>query len=179
MRIILVSDIHGLPQSADWLGEGVDTEIVKLSAAAGAEPLSGEALHHHLLTAGGMETAVEHLLALGGADVVGLGFSAGGTALWRAVARGMPLQTLVCVSSTRLRLETSRLPIPVHTFWGGADPNAPDEIWRGTVPTSSRVYQDRDHGFYQQTDGDAARRLQADIRKALGLSKTPPNAAAL
>lgn len=179
MRIILVSDIHGLPQSADWLGEGVDTEIVTLSVAAGAEPLSGEALHHHLFTSGGMETAVEHLLALGGADVVGLGFSAGGTALWRAVARGMPLQTLVCVSSTRLRLETSRLPIPVHTFWGGADANVPDEIWRGTVPTSSRVYQDRDHGFYQQTDGDAARRLQADIRKALGLSKTPPNAAAL
>jgi hypothetical protein len=66
----------------------------------------------------------------------------------------------------------------VHTFWGAADPNAPDEIWRGTMPTSSRVYQDCDHGFYGKTEGDAARRLHADIRQALGLSKTPPETAA-
>lgn len=168
MRLILVSDIHGLPESADWLGEGVDTEIVRLSAAAGAEPLSGEALHHHLFAEGGMETAVEHLLMFGGADAVGLGFSAGGTALWRAVAQGMRLKALVCVSSTRLRMETTRLPVPAHTFWGGADPHKPDEAWLRAMPTTSTVYEELEHGFYQHAE--ISRRLQRDIRRALDAS---------
>jgi hypothetical protein len=86
MRMLLVSDIHGLPALADWLGEGVDVEIVRLSAAA--DSLSGEALHHYLFTAGGMDAAVAHLVSRGGGDVAGIGFSAGGTALWRAVAKG-------------------------------------------------------------------------------------------
>jgi hypothetical protein len=171
MRIILASDIHGLPADADWLGEDLEVEVVRLSAAAGVGHLTGEALHHHLFSDGGMDAAAAHLATLGDGDVAGIGFSAGGTALWRAVAKGMALRALVCVSSTRLRQETSRLPIPAHTFWGGNDPNIPSETWRASMPTSSRIYEGLEHGFYQQPEAEASLRLRTEIRRTLGLDR--------
>jgi hypothetical protein len=170
MRIILASDIHGLPTDADWLGEDLEVEIIRLSAAAGAGHLTGEALHQYLFSDGGMDAAIAHLASFGDGETAGIGFSAGGTALWRAVAKGMPLRALVCVSSTRLRQETSRLSIPAHTFWGGNDPNIPDETWRASMPTSSRIYEGQEHGFYQKPEADDVGRLRTDIRQALGLN---------
>lgn len=168
MRIVLVSDIHDQPETGGWPGGDLDVAFVRMSDAAGAAHLRGEALHRHLFSNGGMEKAVAHVAALGGDESVGIGFSAGGTALWRAAAGGMRMRALVCVSSTRLRLETSRLSIPVHTFWGGRDAHIPDETWRRTMPTSSHVYEGLEHGFYQKPEGDAAGRLWTAIRRALG-----------
>ncbi|AGB71235.1 hypothetical protein RTCIAT899_CH09245 [Rhizobium tropici CIAT 899] len=80
---------------------------------------------------------------------VGIGFSAGGTVLWNAVKEGLELKALICVSSTRLRLETSPLNIPTMVLWGEADPYRPTESWNNTLPRCWKAYAGKQHDFYR------------------------------
>ncbi|WP_196774363.1 hypothetical protein [Rhodovulum sp. MB263] len=131
-----------------------------LNALCGRPDLTGEALHAHLFGAGGLERAVaalaEQVQAGGkGAACYGLGYSAGGTALWRAAAGGLPLAGLCCLSSTRLRNERAIM-VPTHVFFGEDDPNMPPSDWLKTVPERCTVLRGVGHGYYLHA-GDAQR----------------------
>ncbi len=166
--LLFVTDIHGEPSECGFPpDDSIDRCIfLRLADLCGRPTLSGEALHAHLVQENGLGAAIDTLCGFGGDRLYGLGFSAGGTALWRAVAKGLRLHALVCVSSTRLRYETSPLPIPTQTFWGSHDPHRPDEAWNAAVPTRSRTYPGRDHAFYREDWPDANSALRRDVAEA-------------
>jgi hypothetical protein len=171
-ELLVVSDIFGFPKSfTDLLALGRRANRLhrcfELPDLSGHPELIGDRLHNHLFAHDGLELILERLLDIRGDGLVGLGYSAGGTALWHAVSRGLKLKALICVSSTRLRHETSPLPIQTHVFWGGKDENRPSEAWNKAIPTSSTTYADAAHGFYQDPDAPPARTLNVDILKIL------------
>jgi hypothetical protein len=149
--LVVVGDIFGfLPDPADLPGGAVaGHRLWRLADLAGRPDLDGEALHGHLFAGGGLATVVERLAATEARGMVGLGFSAGGTALWRAVAAGLDLAALVCVSSTRLGEEIEPPAIPTRVFWGGRDPRRPPEAWNAAIPTDAVTFPEAEHAFYR------------------------------
>lgn len=112
-----------------------------------------------------MELAVQRLRTLiaNAPPLIGLGYSAGGTALCKAVAqKNAPLSGLMCLSSTRLRDEGA-LPIPNAVIFGENDPGRPSKDWMATVPQHARLLPDTDHAFY----ADGTHPARPDLRKAL------------
>jgi hypothetical protein len=168
MHFLVISDIHGRPSDLDWLATHGAVEYLSLGELCGEPSINGAELHAHLFEQGGMERAVLRLREVATNGLFGLGYSAGGTALWRAVKEGLHLIALVCVSSTRLRYE-SKLMIPTHTFWGELDTHKPSEEWCRTVPSSSVVYKGLGHGFYDEGDESSTLSYRADALVAFGI----------
>lgn len=165
MRDLLIAgDIHGFPgaddlSNVDWLPD----DIIRLADFSGRPDLNGEGLHEHLFNGGGMEHAVRRVCEIGARPCVGVGFSAGGTLLWNAVRQGLRLQALICISSTRLRLETAPLALPTMTLWGGLDPHRPVDSWNAVVPAFWKTYPDQPHDFYKGQIGDSCSPLRRDL----------------
>jgi dienelactone hydrolase len=126
--------------------------------------LHGEALHHHLFQEGGIAVAVQrlHSLITNAPPLIGLGYSAGGTALWQAVRAGARLSGLLCISSTRLRNEGT-IPIPNAVVFGENDPGRPSKEWLATVPQHATLLPDADHAFY----ADGTHTALPDLRNKL------------
>ncbi len=165
VRLIVVTDIHGAPDENLCLSavlSGVDR--LSLAELCDQPTLSGEALHHHLFQEAGMARAVRKLcdMLAGRRLLIGLGYSAGGTALWKAVQAGVPLTGLICVSSTRLRDETA-LAIPTQVYFGDDDPGRPSEAWLNTVPTAATLLPNAAHAFYAEADHPARAQVAAEI----------------
>lgn len=169
MRFLVVSDIHGRPSDMGWLAAHGAADCLSLGELCGEPSLSGSDLHSHLFEEGGMQKAVTRLRDFSEKNgLFGLGFSAGGTALWRAASEGLRLKTLVCVSSTRLRYER-RLTIPTHTFWGELDAHKPSEEWCRSIPSSSVSYKGLGHNFYDEADDLTAPSYRVDALAVFGI----------
>ncbi|MBB4236867.1 hypothetical protein GGD57_003463 [Rhizobium esperanzae] len=162
---MVVSDIHGFPETSAELPDAGSSQRhgLQLADLSGRSDLRGDALHDHLFNQGGMSHAVRALREIDGRGCLGIGFSAGGTALWNAVKEGLELQALICVSSTRLRFETSPLDIPTMVFWGELDPYRPPESWNNAVPTCWKTYAGKQHDFYRLDALAAQSSLRSDI----------------
>ncbi|MBB2692506.1 UNVERIFIED_ORG: pimeloyl-ACP methyl ester carboxylesterase [Rhizobium esperanzae] len=163
--LLVVSDIHGFPETfAELLDVGCsEHRVLQLAGLSGRPGLRGDELHHHLFNEDGMRHAVRALREINGRPCLGIGFSAGGTALWNAVKEGLELQALICVSSTRLRFETSPLNIPTMVFWGELDPYRPPESWNDAVPKRWKTYAGKQHDFYRIDALASKSPLRADI----------------
>ena len=164
-RLLVVSDIHGFPGTfAELFGVGcLEHRGLQLAGLSGRPDLSGDSLHDHLFSKDGVQQAVRELLEIDGRTCVGIGFSAGGTALWTAVKQGLELEALICVSSTRLRFETSPLNMPNMVFWGEADPYRPSESWNDTLPVYWKTYPGKPHDFYRIDAATPNSPLRTDI----------------
>jgi hypothetical protein len=162
---LTVTDIFGDPQASGALSK-VDHNThryLRLADLCERPDLAGDELHHHLFRQGGIRAVVQRLCEVGGSQLYGLGFSAGGTALWRAVAEGLKLRAVICVSSTRLRYENSPLPIPTYVFWGALDLHRPDDAWNETIPTQAQIYPEMGHDFYRADWRKETSMLRRDI----------------
>jgi hypothetical protein len=166
MRFCVVTDIHSRPTQAECLSMHLSAFAAParfaLNELCGRPDLKGEALHKHLFHEGGISDAVVALRETLDSGFVGLGYSAGGTLLWRAAAQGLPFASIFCISSTRLRNETS-IATPNHVFFGAEDPNKPAAEWLSTVPDRSIVFPDAGHGYYLHPETEAARKTQTMI----------------
>ncbi len=146
-NLLVVGDIHGRPETfVGPLGRFAH-RILQLADLSGRPDLRGDELHNYLFGGDGMREAVRSLCEESRA-CLGIGFSAGGTALWHAAKAGLALHALICVSSTRLRFETSPINIPTFVLWGECDPNRPDDAWNDIVPTCWKTYPVKQHDFY-------------------------------
>ena len=174
--LLIVSDIHGFPHARHDLGSLARRPIVhhRLADLSGQPELSGETLHAHLFKGDGMGLAARALARAGHAGLCGVGFSAGGSALWQAIARGLRLRALVCVSSTRLRCEVAPLAIPTFVLWGEDDPYRPDQEWNRYVPLESKSYAGQHHDFYRSALTDGTSPLSEDIERFLSRVETTP-----
>lgn len=167
--LLILGDIHGFPGGDDLsISDWHRPRVISLVEICGRPDLSGERLHDHLFKGDGLERAVHTVCQIGGSPGIGIGFSAGGTVLWNAVKQGLGLDALVCVSSTRLRLETSPLAIPTLTLWGELDPHRPAESWNAIIPAFSKTYPDQSHDFYKAQLSRPCSPLWSDIAAFLG-----------
>ncbi|SDP85792.1 hypothetical protein SAMN05428967_3903 [Phyllobacterium sp. YR620] len=150
-QLLVVGDIHGFPETfVELLDVGsFEQRVLQLADLSGRPGLRGDNLHDHLVKKDGLQHAVRALRETNGPPCFGIGFSSGGTALWSAVKEGLEIQALICVSSTRLRFETSPLNIPTIVFWGDLDPHRPTEIWNDAVPECCKTYAGKHHDFYR------------------------------
>ncbi|WP_186442385.1 alpha/beta hydrolase [Methylorubrum populi] len=174
--LLIVSDIYGFPHDRRDLGSLARRPTVhhRLADLSGQPDLSGEALHAHLFKGDGIGIAARALARAGHAGLCGVGFSAGGTALWQAIAGGLRLRALVCVSSTRLRREAAPLAIPTFILWGEADPHRPDQEWNRYVPLEAKIYAGQHHDFYRSALTDGTSPLSEDIERFLSRFETTP-----
>lgn len=166
MRLCVVTDIFSQPAPAACLSARLPVAPAvtrfDLNALAGRPDLTGEALHRHLFDGGGMDAAVRALRQAWDGEAFALGYSAGGTAIWRAAAAGLPLAGLFCVSSTRLRDE-GPVAVPNHVFFGAEDRNGPSADWRAGVPGQATVWPGAGHTYYLRPASDAVRGTCAAI----------------
>ena len=151
MRLVVVTDIHDQPGQTECISARL-VGLSKVSRFALNElcdqpGLSGGALHTHLFVQGGIEDAVDALKKLVHKDSVGLGYSAGGTALWRLAQRDLSLKMLFCVSSTRLR-EVDQIKTPTSVSFGECDENKPTLNWLQTVPDKAVIFKGVGHDYY-------------------------------
>lgn len=170
LRLLVVGDIFAQPAPDICLSRGLPNAAVTrcdLATLSGRPDLQGEALHHYLFNNSGMTYAVTTLRSLITKPTFALGYSAGGTALWKA-ARHAPLSGLICVSSTRLR-EESALTIPTLCVFGADDAHRPDDKWCATVPTLTKTLPAAGHSFYADPAGKASKDMRSDIAHTLAL----------
>lgn len=149
LPLLVIGDIFGEPTPEVCFSHVLTDAVItrqNLAPLAGRPDLGGEALHGHLFETGGMDQAVQGLARAITTPTFALGYSAGGTLLWR-LARIAPILGLICISSTRLRDETA-LPIPSLTIFGEDDPNRPTDHWCGSVPTAAQTLTGASHSFY-------------------------------
>jgi pimeloyl-ACP methyl ester carboxylesterase len=125
-----------------------------LSELSEKPDLVGEDLHRHLFTQGGMTIAVHNLKSSWEQGNWGLGYSAGGTALWQTAASGHDFAGIFCISSTRLRNE-DKIDIPHHVFFGAEDQNRPRASWLSAVPRKFTLMENAGHTYYLETEKDA------------------------
>ena len=171
--LIVVTDIHDAPEPELCFSSSLPvTARLSLADLCNQPALSGEALHHHLFQDGGMRQAVAALRErlTDQRHLIGLGYSAGGTALWKAVQAGASLAGLICVSSTRLRDEAA-IGVPTQVFFGEDDPGRPSEDWLGSVPEKATVLPNAAHAFYADADHPARADVIREITQAVTLGR--------
>jgi hypothetical protein len=170
MNVFVVTDIHNQPTRGQCLSTRLDNSpgVIRLALneLCNRPDLAGEALHRHLFHFGGMDDAVGALKQTISEDAVGLGYSAGGTALWRASAAGCSFCSVFCISSTRLREELA-IPSPNHVFFGAEDEGKPKSHWLETVPDQFTTFTGVGHGYYLQSTSKEVRRTTTQISEAL------------
>ena len=165
-RLLVITDIHDAPSPDLCLSDGLPLHArLSLGELCLRPDLHGKALHHHLFQNGGIAVAVQrlHRLIANATPLIGLGYSAGGTALWQAVRAGARLSGLMCISSTRLRDE-GVIPIPNAVVFGENDPGRPSQKWMATVPQHATLLSNADHAFY----ADGTHTAFPDLRNELG-----------
>lgn len=83
---------------------------------------------------------------------IGIGFSIGGTILWRGYQEGkLSFKRLICISSTRLRNEIEKIDIPTLTIFGEKDSYAPTLEKIQSLGANYRIMPEFDHDFYRET----------------------------
>lgn len=152
MRILVVTDIHGKPGTADCLSHSLSSRerlvvrTIGLSELLGGDR-TGESLHRHLVEGDGFMRAAKRLVDLTDHADVAIGYSAGGMVLWQSVFHGLLPDRLICISSTRLRhVDARTMPIPTLAVFGGNDPYRPADTWGAGVETY--IIPRAGHDFY-------------------------------
>lgn len=152
-KLLIVPDIFNYPATHDTLFQrmvqGQSYCYMPLAELSDGVGLKGEDLHRHLFDKGGIDIAWRRLNVLSERGWIGVGFSAGGTVLWKAAVDSVLLSALVCISSTRLRFETAGLSIPSQLYWGELDSNRPSSDWHETYSDAHTVFSGAGHDFYK------------------------------
>ena len=166
MKLCIVTDIFSKPTAKDCIVAKLPfvSEVARfaLNELCDRPDLVGEPLHRHLFDHNGFDEGIFALRAVLGSGYFGLGYSAGGTLLWRAAAQGMPLNGIFCVSSTRLRNEAA-ISNPNHVFFGALDQNKPSSKWLSTIPEYHTVFQGVGHSYYLKTDSKEVKETNKKI----------------
>ena len=156
-RLIILSDLWGSAKP-DWLS--LYTDALKLVfniefydscqlAEVDTSDLTEENLHRQFID-GGIERAVQNLLALEKSEVHILAFSIGGTIAWKYGLHSGLIQSLTCVSSTRLRYETQKPSGCIKVYFGEEDTYRPADQWLQSMTDEFTILPKKTHTLYQE-----------------------------
>ena len=100
---------------------------------------------------GGIDTAVQKLLELEKDSLYVLAFSIGGTIAWKAALKGLQINLLFAVSSTRLRLETQKPNCQIRLFYAENDLYKPTDSWFEEMNISPEISPKKLHTYYRES----------------------------
>jgi hypothetical protein len=160
-RLVILSDINGLflPEqvastSSQPLKQFAAADKLNSLVLAGIEEDGNQDSKHQAFIAGGIDAAAEKLVARYPTGVqFALGLSIGGVILWRAALRGLPIDNLLCFSSTRLRFETNAPSCSLRLYFGENDNYRPDAKWFQDLGLQLTLVPAAGHEFYRTTTG--------------------------
>ena len=73
----------------------------------------------------------------------------GGVILWKAALRGLQMEKLIAISSTRLRKETEKPNRPFSLFFGENDVFQPNKEWFNQMGIKGHFITEGDHEIYK------------------------------
>lgn len=107
---------------------------------------------HNQFVNGGIERAVDALLIKEKKAVTVLAFSIGGTIAWKAALKGLNIETLVAISSTRLRYEAQVPNCKLKLYFGEEDNYKPDGNWFKNCQILPEINKNKGHLMYLEKD---------------------------
>ncbi len=158
-RLIILSDLWGIEKS-DWLTGYIRILDSKFSIQLydccdlGRVDKS-EYVENHLhnqFVNGGIETAVKRLLELEKNKIDVLAFSVGGVIAWKAQLKGLKINNLFSISSTRLRYEEHKAKCGLNLYFGEKDTHRPTDGWFNTMNLKPKIFKGRGHTLYSEID---------------------------
>lgn len=154
-RLVIISDLWGKEKS-EWiihytqiLRTYFDIEYYDCSELGEVDKsdYSEEKLHQQFID-GGIERAVEKLIELEKSPITILAFSIGGTIAWKYGIETDKIDSLFCVSSTRLRKESIRPNGKIALYFGGNDLFKPQIEWLDNMKLNYEIFKNKDHLMY-------------------------------
>lgn len=156
-RLIVLSDLWGREKS-EWIENY--TQILKKdfdiiyydSCELGGIDKSDyreDKLHQQFIN-GGIQRAVEKLNQLEKEKVNILAFSIGGSIAWKFGLDSKRIESLYCVSSTRLRHETVRPSGNIELYFGEKDNYRPSKEWLVKMAVNYKILDEKEHQFYRE-----------------------------
>lgn len=142
-EIVVVSDMWGEVKS-QWFSLFLELVPANISLRyfdssklgnVNLEQNDEEQIHNQFVEFG-IENAVNTLLANNLESKIFIGCSVGGVIAWRAALRGLNVDKLITISSTRLRYETHKPDCEVINYFGQSDVYRPKADW---LTTTGRV----------------------------------------
>lgn len=155
-RLIILSDLWGR-EKAEWFISYTqiliaDFEIQYYDCCELGEidksDYNEKSLHKQFIE-GGIDRAVDKLIKLEKQPVNILAFSIGGTIAWKFGIKSDRIELLICVSSTRLRFETSKPLGNISLCFGENDVYKPSIDWFNNMLLIPNFIKDSGHQLYK------------------------------
>lgn len=157
-KLVILSDLWGL-KKAGYLSKLVDIlethyeiQVLDSIKLAGIDQrvYTKESLHRQFVQ-GGIDRASNRLKELLIEPASIIAFSVGGVIAWKAALNVRTVNHLVCISSTRLRLEDSKPNCSVDLIFGEKDEHRPNDSWFKRLGLNPREILNAGHDFYRST----------------------------
>lgn len=169
-RLLLLSDLWGI-KNASWLKEysallssAFEIKIYDVCMLGQVDMTYNEEVRiHKQFVSNGIKTAVKTLLQMETGKVKVLAFSIGGIIAWKAALRGLNIDHLYAISSTRLRYETQKPKGHIRLYFGENDIYQPDAGWVKNFEIPNKIYPNKKHEMYAEID--SIHKICADILK--------------
>ena len=155
MKLIILTDLWRI-EKFDWFinyKEQLKVEVVVYDSCELVnidKKIYEETNLHQQFVNGGIEKAVEKLLAKEKNEVNVLAFSIGGTIAWKAILKGLKVHTLFAVSATRLRYETEKPNCNIQLFYGEKDEFKPNQNWFQQFEIEQKEINNKGHEVYKE-----------------------------
>jgi hypothetical protein len=157
IKLLILSDLWGFDNSP-WIKNykallNPDFQLIFYDSCelAGIDKtdLTEKELHSQFKN-GGINNAVNKLLQLENEEVNVLAFSIGGTIAWKAALKGLNINKLYAVSSTRLRYEIKRPDCDIQLIFGEKDQFLPEHIWFKKLNLEPEIIKNENHEIYKK-----------------------------
>lgn len=154
-RLVILSDLWGINKS-QWvdtyreeLSNRFDIKYYDCCELGGISKMvyTEENLHRQFVN-GGIEKAVQQLAELEKDRINILAFSIGGAIAWKYGIETLRIDSLYCVSSTRLRYENAKPSGKIELYFGEKDEYKPQQDWFSKMDIYSAIVKDEGHLIY-------------------------------
>jgi len=156
-RLIILSDLWGNEKSS-WIAHYLNIlnsefEIVYYDCCEigniDKSDYTQQNLHSQFIEHG-IDNAVEKLIASEPQKVNILAFSIGGTIAWKAGLKGLKINNLFAISSTRLRYETVKPNCNIELVFGEKDTFNPTAEWFKSMNIKPKIIKNAKHEMYKE-----------------------------
>lgn len=169
-RLIILSDLWGLHDSF-WVKDYVtilkqDFDVKVYDSCSLAElniTERSESKIHKQFVDKGIEIASRNLIKTETKKISVLGFSVGGTIAWSAALKGLDIETLYAISSTRLRYETKSPDCKIELYFGEKDQHKPNQDWFTQMELDQKLIMNKSHTMY--VEPKIVKKISTDIIK--------------
>lgn len=171
-RLVILSDLWGINKS-QWveyywkeLSKSFEIKYYDCCELGGLNKsvYTEENLHRQFVN-GGIKMAVQQLAELEKDRVYILAFSIGGTIAWKYGIETLRIDSLYCVSSTRLRYENAKPSGKIELYFGEKDNYKPQQDWFSKMDVYSEIVKEEEHLIY--TNRKFAKQLCSRILESI------------